>query len=181
MKIDLFHSCGHYWAFQICWHMEYNTLAASNFRIWNSSTRIPSLPLALFIVMLPKDHLMSQSRITGSRWVSTPLWLSGTLRFCLCSSSVDSCYLLIHSISVMSFLFLSFMVPIVAWNIPLISPVFLKRSLAFPILLFSSLSLYCSFKKAFLSPLAILWNSIQLGISFPFSLATDFSYFLSYL
>ena len=34
---------------------------------------------------------------------------------------------------------------------------FLKRSLVFPILLFSSISLHYSFKKAFLSLLAILW------------------------
>ena len=35
---------------------------------------------------------------------------------------------------------------------------FLKRSLAFPILLFSSISLHWSLRKAFLSLLAILWN-----------------------
>ena len=36
---------------------------------------------------------------------------------------------------------------------------FLKRSLVFPILLFSSISLHCSSKKALLSLLVILWNS----------------------
>ena len=36
---------------------------------------------------------------------------------------------------------------------------FLKRSLVFPILLFSSISLHWLLKKAFLSLLAILWNS----------------------
>ena len=35
----------------------------------------------------------------------------------------------------------------------------LKRSLVFPILLFSSISLHWSLRKAFLSLLAILWNS----------------------
>ena len=35
----------------------------------------------------------------------------------------------------------------------------MKRSLVFPILLFSSISLYYSLKKAFLPLLAILWNS----------------------
>ena len=35
---------------------------------------------------------------------------------------------------------------------------FLKRSLIFPILLFSSISLHWSLRKAFLSLLAILWN-----------------------
>ena len=67
MKTDLFQSCGHCWAFQICWHIECSTLTASLFRIWNSSTGIPSPPLALFIVMLPKAHLTSHSRISGSR------------------------------------------------------------------------------------------------------------------
>ena len=42
------------------------------FRIWNSSTRIPTTPLTLFVVMLPKAHLTSHSRMSGSRWVITP-------------------------------------------------------------------------------------------------------------
>ena len=46
MKINLFQSCGHCWVFQIYWHIECSTFTASSFRIWNSSTRIPSLPLA---------------------------------------------------------------------------------------------------------------------------------------
>ena len=54
MKTDLFQSCGHCWVFQICWHIEFSTLTASYFRIWNSSAWIPSPPLALFVVMLPK-------------------------------------------------------------------------------------------------------------------------------
>ena len=41
----------------------------------------------------------------------------------------------------------------------LVSLIFLKRSLVFPILLFSSISLHWSLRKAFLSLLAILWNS----------------------
>ena len=48
-------SCGHCWAFQICWHTECSTFTASSFRIWNSSTGIPSPPPALFIEMLPND------------------------------------------------------------------------------------------------------------------------------
>ena len=43
--------------------------------------------------------------------------------------------------------------------IPLVSLIFLKRSLVFSILLFSSTSLHWSLRKAFLSLLAILWNS----------------------
>ena len=83
MKTDLFQSCGHWWTFQICWHIECITFTASSFRIWNSSTGIPSPRLALFIVMLPKAHLTSHSSISGSRWVTTLLWFSGSLRlFC---------------------------------------------------------------------------------------------------
>ena len=76
MKTDLFQSCGHCWVFQICWHIECSTFRASPFRIRNSSTGIPSPPLALFIVMLPKTHLTSHSRMSGSTWVITPSWLS---------------------------------------------------------------------------------------------------------
>ena len=36
-KTYLFQSCGHCWIFQICWHIECNTLTAPSFRIWNSS------------------------------------------------------------------------------------------------------------------------------------------------
>ena len=76
-KTDLFQSCGHCWVFQICWHIECITFTASSFRIWNSSTGISSPPLALFVLMLSKAHLTSHSRMSGSRWVITPLWLSG--------------------------------------------------------------------------------------------------------
>ena len=70
------------------------------------------------------------------------------------------CHLfLIYSASLRSILFLSFIVPIFAWNVLLVSLIFLKRSLVFPILLFSSISLLWSLRKGFLSLLAILWNS----------------------
>ena len=95
MKTDLFQSCGHCWVFQICWHIACSTLTASSFRIWNSSTGIPSPPLALFTVMLPKAHLTSHSRMSGSRWVITPSWLSGSWRSFLDSSSVYSFHLLL--------------------------------------------------------------------------------------
>ena len=93
MKTDLFQSCGHCWVSQICWHIECSTFTASSFRIWNSSTGIPSPPLALFVVMLPKIHLTSHSRMSDSRWVITPLWLSGSWRSFLYSSFAYSCHL----------------------------------------------------------------------------------------
>ena len=53
----IFSSCGNFWVFQICWRIECSTFTATSFRIWNSSAEIPSPPLALFLVMLPKAHL----------------------------------------------------------------------------------------------------------------------------
>ena len=87
MKTDLFQSCGHCWVFQICWHIECSTFTALSFRIWNSSTGILSPPLALFRVMLPKAHLTSHSRMSGSRSMITPSWLYGSWRSFLYSSS----------------------------------------------------------------------------------------------
>ena len=69
----------------------------------------------------------------------------------LYSTSVYSYYLfLISSVSVRSLLFLSFIVPILDWNVPLISPVFLKRSLVFK---------FCCFPLFLCLVLAILWSS----------------------
>ena len=61
--------------------------------------------------------------------------------------------------SVNSLQFMSFIMSILAWNVPLVIPIFSRISLVFPILVFSSTSFHSSFKKAFLSFLAILWNS----------------------
>ena len=120
--------------------------------------------------MLPKAHLTSHSRMSGSRWVITPSWLSGLWRSFLYSYSVYSCHLfLISSASVRSIPFLLFIVPIFAWNVPLMSLIFLKTSLVFPILLFSSISLHWSLRKAFLSLLAILWNSAFKWVFLSFS------------
>ena len=44
-------------------------------------------------------------------------------------------------------------------NVPLVSPISLKRSLVFAIVLFSSILWHCSLKKSFLFPLVIPWNS----------------------
>ena len=97
MKTDLFQSYGHGWVFQICWHIECSTFTALSYRIWNSSTVIPSPPLALFIVMLPEAHSTSHSRMSGSRWVIIPSWLSGSWRSYLYSSSVYFCHLFLIS------------------------------------------------------------------------------------
>ena len=98
--------------------------------------------------------------MSGSRWVITPLWLSGSLRPFLYSSSVYSCHLFfnVFCFSQVLAVYLSFIGLIFAWTVPWVSPVFLKRSLVFPILLFPSISWLCS-QKSFLSLFPILWNS----------------------
>ena len=84
---------------------------------------------------------------------------------------MHSCQLfLISSVSVRSVLFMCFIVGIFAWNIPLVSLIFLKRSLVFPSLLFSSISLHCSFMKSFFTLLALLWRSVFRWVHFPFLL-----------
>ena len=84
--------------------------------------------------MLPKSHLTSHSRMFGYRWVMTHSWLPGSCRSFLYISSVYFCHLFLIS-SVGFIPFLSFIVLIFAWK--MVSLIFLKRSLVFPILLVS--------------------------------------------
>ena len=127
--------------------------------------------------MLPKAYLTSHSRMSGPRWVTTPSWLSGSWRSFLYSSSVYSCYLLISFASVRSLPFLSFIVPIFAWNVPLVSLFLeeisgLSHSLAF--LYFFALIT----EKGFLIyPGYFLELCIHMGISFLFSFAFRFPFF----
>jgi len=75
--IDFLWDWNENWHFPILWpllsfpnflaYYGCSTLTASYFRIWNSSSGIPSPALALFLVMLLKAHLTSQSRMSGSR------------------------------------------------------------------------------------------------------------------
>ena len=128
--------------------------------------------------MLPKAHLTLHSRMSDSRGVATPSWLSWSLRGFLNSSSVHSCHLfLISSASDRSLLFLSFIMPFLAWNISLISPVFLKRSVVFLILLFSFTSLHWSLKDLLISPCYSLELCIQFGYIFPFILCFSLLFF----
>ena len=90
------------------------------------------------------------------------------------SSSVYSCHLfLISSASGRSIPFLSFIEPIFAWNVPLVSLAFLKRSLVLPILSFFAISLRCSLMKALYSESYILFHCcficiMQLSYHFDF-------------
>ena len=76
IKSDPFQSRGYCWLTKFA-HILCAALSHHHLRIWNSLAEILSPPLALFVVMLLKVHLTSHSRIFGSRWVITPLWLSG--------------------------------------------------------------------------------------------------------
>ena len=183
MKTDFFQSCGHCCVFQICWHIECSTFTTSSFTIWNSSTGISSPLLALFVVMLPKAHLTSHPRMSGSRWVITPHdYLGCEDLFCmvlLCIVATSSYYLLLllgsyHKV-------LSLIEPIFAWNVSLVSLIFLKRSR----LSHSIVFLYCFALIAdegfLIAPCYSLELCIQMGISFFFSFAFCFSSCLSYL
>ena len=124
-ETDLFQSCHHCWAFQICWHIECSTLAVSSFRIWNSLTGILWPPATLFIARLPKVHLTSDSRISAYRWVIILLWFYRSLRYFLNSYSVYfPHHFLIYSACVTSIPFLSFILSIFTWNGPLLSLIF---------------------------------------------------------
>ena len=95
------------WPFPVLWsllsfpnlliYIECSTLTAWSFRILNRAAGISSYPLTLFVVMLPKTHLTSHTRMSGSQWVTIPSWLSGSLRHFLYSSSVYSCHLFLRS------------------------------------------------------------------------------------
>ena len=76
-----------------------------------------------------------------------------TVLLCILATS------LISSASVRSMPFLPFIVPIFQEMFPWYILFSWKKSLIFPILLFSSISLHWPLRKAFLSLLAILWNT----------------------
>ena len=72
-------------------------------------------------------------------------------------SSWDSCHLhLLLSASSRSLTLLSFIVPIFAWSVPLVTPIFLKSSILFTILLFSSNSYTAHLRR--LSYLSLLFS-----------------------
>ena len=126
--------------------------------------------------MLPKALLTLHSKMSGSRWVITPSWLSGSLWSLLYSSSVDSIHLFLISsafVSIISVLYCAHLC--------------MKSSLGISNFLdeISSLSHSTVFHYFFLtliteeSFLIYLCYSLelctQMGISFPSSFAFCFS------
>ena len=107
--------------------------------------------------------------MSGSRWVITPPWLFESWRSFLYSSSVCSFHLfLVSSVSVRSIPSLSFIEPIFAWNVPLVSLIFLKRPQSFP----SCCSLYffaLTTEEGFLVSPCFLWISAFRWVYLSFS------------
>ena len=191
MKTDLFQSCGHCWVFETCWHVEVSTLTASSFRIWSSLAGIPSPPLTLFIVILPKTHLTPKCLALGE-WSHHSIYLGYWDLFC-----IVLCILATSSLSLLLLLgpycFCPFLCPyldeVFPWYLQFssfffffLSSVFIRRSLVFPILLFPSISLHwllsMPFKK--ISPCYFLELCIQM-VCLIFCFTFHFSSFLSYL
>ena len=181
MKTDLFQSYDHCCFFQIFWHIGCSPLIASPFRIWSSSTGIPSLPLALFIVMLPKAYLTSDALCLAlGEWSHHRGYLVHEDMFCI----VILCILVTSSSYLLLLLGLYHIRPLLCSSLHEFFPWYLWfswRDLVFSILLLSSISLHWSLRKAFLFLCYSLELSIQMGISFLLPFAFHFSSFDSYL
>ena len=109
--------------------------------------------------------------MSGSRWVITSSWLSGSQRSFLYSSSVYTCHhFLIFSAYVRSLPFLSFIKPIFAWNVPLVSLIFLRRSLVFPSIFFPSISCIDDWGRLAYLSLLFFGTLHSNGYIFPFLL-----------
>ena len=179
MNTDLWQSCGHCWTFQTCWHTEYNILTASSFRILNTSTGISSSPLALIAVVIPKAHLTSHSRMSGSGWVTTPLWLSSSLSsFCivLCILVILLDFLCFYYVFTISDLYW----PILACSFDVSNLIEEVSSLSLSIFSLYFIALFIEEGLLF-SPCYSVELYIQLGVPFLFPLAFHFSSFPSYL
>ena len=158
MKTDLLQSCGHCSFFQTCWHIKCSTVTVPSFRIWNRSAGILSPPLALLVVMLQKAHVMSHSKMSNSRWVITPSWLSGSLNlfvqfFCVFLPPLCNifCFCSVHTISVLYCAHLCMKCSLGMSNFLEIS------SLSHSVIFLYVFALFL--RKAFFSLLAILGNS----------------------
>ena len=127
---DVFQSCGHLWIAQICWHIDCCIFTASSFRIWNSSTWIPSPPLVLFIVMLskagPLDLTFQDIWVLVSDHAIMIIWVMKIFFvqfFCVFLPPLlnNFCFCWVYTISFLN-------MHIFAWNVPLVSLIFLKSS-----------------------------------------------------
>ena len=107
--------------------------------------------------MFLKARLTLHFSMSGSRCVTTASLFSGSLKLLLYIPEYSFHPFLTSSVYVRSLSVLFFIMPIFEWNIFLIFPIFQKRPLVFPILLFSSTSLH--YLRRPMSLLALLWKS----------------------
>ena len=96
------------------------------------------------------------------------MWLSKSVRPFLYSSVYSCHFFLISSASVRSLLFLSLIIPIPEQDVSLISPVFLKRCLVFPTLLFSSFLCVVHWRRPFYLSLLFSGTVHSVVYIFPF-------------
>jgi len=148
------HSSTHAWKIQ--WTEEPERLQAMGpLRVRHN--RLTSLSLFTFMHWRRKGQptpvfLPGESQGWGAWWAAVyGVAQSQTWRMRLSSSSSS----LISSASVRSVPFLSFIEPIFAWNVSLVSLLFLKRSLVFPILCFPLF--LCTDRRGRLSYLSLLF------------------------
>ena len=115
--------------------------------------------------MFPKVYLTSHSRISGSRWVIAPSWLSGSLR--------SFCTILLWIFT--PFLNLSCFCYALAVSVVYCGHLCMKHFVGISNVLDAisshshSIVFLCFFKKSFLTILAILWNLIFSWVYHPFS------------
>ena len=148
---------------------------ASSFRMWKSSTGIPSPPLALFVVtFLRPTRLHLPGRLALGEWSHHHGYLGHEDLFCtvLCVFFPSFLNVFCSSASLRSILFLSFIVSILAWNVPLVFLIFLMRSLVFPILLLSSIFFFAFITEEGFSYISLLFfvSLHSGGYIFPFIL-----------
>ena len=165
-----FQSCGHRWVLQICWHIECSTFTASPFRIWNSSTGIPEPPLALFVWCFLRPIWLHTPRCLAlGEWSHHHGYLGCEDLFLYSSMYSYHCFLLSFT-SVRSILFLFLIVPIFAWNVPLVSLIFLKGSLVFPFYCFPLFLCIVHLGRLFYLSLIFFRTLHSDGYIFPFLL-----------
>ena len=130
--------------------------------------------------MLHKAHLISHSRMSGSRWVITPSWLCGSLRntqfLCVFLPPLLNVLILLISLLVISVLYCAHLCMRCSLGILTFLEEISGLSHSIVFLYFFSLLTQGSF---LISPCDSLELYIQLGISFPFSFAFRISSFLS--
>ena len=117
IRIDLFQSSGHWWVFQIYWHIECSTLIASSFRILISHTGIPSPPLALLLYWTP-------SKLEGSSFCAIDFcFFIQFIRFSqqVCWSSLPFPPPVDHGLSELSTWLICLECPFTAWLIASLS------------------------------------------------------------